>query len=117
MSQSDGLYGITEGAYTSRVRGDDDAVQIRAQNAARARGNLAAMILDRHGIHPSTDPADLPASVKAEMVEIARALGLDRPTRRPGYCACGTPLTITATSAKFGDYKHGMCLPCSREDR
>lgn len=112
----DTLHGISEGVYTSRVHAAPDAVDHRTNQQSTARGNLAAIILERHGIDPRTiGPADLPETVRTELRELAEALGLDLPApRRPGYCACGTPLAISAAGPKMGGYIRGKCLRCSR---
>lgn len=82
--------------------------------AARARGNLAAIVLDRHGIRRPYDPATLPAAVKAELRDLAQALGVDNaPQRRPGHCACGAVLTVTASGQQIGEYLRGHCSACS----
>ncbi len=86
--------------------------------ATRARGNLAAIILDRHGITRPYDPATLPAAVKQELRDLAEALGVDNaPQRRPGYCLCGAVLAVTASGQQIGEYLRGHCLACSRKGK
>ena len=86
--------------------------------AGRARGNLAAIVLDRHGITRPYDPATLPAAIKQELRELAQALGVDNaPQRRPGYCACGAVLAVTASGQQIGEYLRGHCLSCSRKGK
>lgn len=86
--------------------------------AAEARGRMAAIVLDRHGIQPPYRLDQLPAAVKTELRELAQVLGVDNaPGRRPGYCACGAVLSMTASGQQIGEYLRGHCLACSRKGK
>lgn len=90
-----------------------------ATQAADARANMAAITLERHGLDPRTATADrIPDAVKAELRDLARALGVDgTPERQPGHCVCGAVLTVTASGQQTGEYTRGRCLTCSRAAR
>jgi hypothetical protein len=106
------------GMETARVRGDDADVQRRLENARRARGNLAAMVVDRHGgvqaLKRSRKKLD---EAVEEFVGLLDMLGLDvRSPDRPGVCrreGCGRALPMTAASwvskSKNPHWKAGYC--------
>jgi predicted nucleic acid-binding Zn-ribbon protein len=104
------------GMDTARVRGDEADVQRRLENARRARGNLAAMVVDRHGgvqaCKRSRKKLDEAAEEFAGLLDM---LGLDVGSPvRPGVCrGCGQELPMTAASwvskSKNPHWKAGYC--------
>ena len=107
---------MSGGAHTGRVPVDDLSAEQRAQKQAQARGNMAALVLTRHGLDPRRiTTADIPPAVKEELRELAQAMGIDgRPVRKPGHCACGAvlPMGAATSSAKF-ETRNGQCRRCS----
>jgi hypothetical protein len=100
------------GMETARVRGDDADVQRRLENARRARGNLAAMVVDRHGgvqaLKRSRKKLDEAVEEFAGLLDM---LGLDvRSPDRPGVCR---EMSMTAASwvskSKNPHWKAGYC--------
>jgi hypothetical protein len=126
---------------TARTRSSATDEADRAQRQAQARVALATRAcrqagidltgVDFTGIDADTatlaelarlagiDPAD--PRLRAAAAVYARDLGVlgldDTPVRRPGYCACGQPLTISSTSHQPGRHGRGRCADCTRSER
>lgn len=108
------LGGIESGLRSTHMPADDVSTEVRAAQRGDARGNFAAIVLEHHGVDArSADLADLGGACKAELRELADALGLNERAREPGHCACGAVLPISTLFAGKGGYLNGRCLQCS----
>lgn len=107
---------IAGGMDTARVRADEADQERRRQNQRDARGNLAAMVVGRHGGLDALrgDPERL-GKAGEEFAGLLELLGLNvLPEHQPGRCrSCASPLPMIAASSFSGarspHWRAGYC--------
>lgn len=96
-----------------RLSATEQEAERQQQRNRAARGNVAAMICDRHGVVPGADNATLAVQLAArEFADLADALGLDGPVRDPGRCPCGRQLSASQTTRRKNQRNSGLCRTC-----
>lgn len=99
-----------------RVSNDPSDEAHRREKARKARGNLAAILVERAG---GLDVVKADGTlVAAEFAELCEALGLDgAPERAPGRClVCGGPLSSSTMTNPTTAQRQGYCTSgCKRK--
>ena len=109
------LSGVNAGR--ARLAADEQSAEARAAARANARGNMAAMVIERRGIDPrAVEAADLSDACKTELREVAEALGIARMPTPGAVQAAPTPCSVPAPS-RVNTTATGWCRACDRTYR